>query len=107
MAVGMALSLTSCGKKEVYASKDNIYSAQKVELPGGLDYINRMLYANDKFYIVGDKSHTEGEGENMTYTSETLLQIVDLNGTLVKEVVLTANDGTSNASRYINNLGMS
>lgn len=106
MAASIALSLTACGKKEVYASKDNIYSSQKVELPGGLDYINRMLYANEKFYIVGDKSHTEGEGENMTYTSETLLQVVDLSGTLVKEVVLTSNDGTSNASRYINNLGM-
>ena len=106
MAASIALSLTACGKKEVYASKDNIYSSQKVELPGGLDYINRMLYSNEKFYIVGDKSHTEGEGENMTYSSETLLQVVDLNGTLVKEVVLTTNDGTSNASRYINNLGM-
>ncbi|MBQ5319205.1 MAG: extracellular solute-binding protein [Oscillospiraceae bacterium] len=106
MAVGMALSLTSCGKKEVYASKDNIYSSQKVELPGGLDYINRMLYSNEKFYIVGDKSHTEGEGENMTYTSETLLQVVDLEGNLVKEAVLTSNDGTSNSSRYISSLNM-
>ncbi|MBQ8786736.1 MAG: hypothetical protein IJZ61_03775 [Oscillospiraceae bacterium] len=106
MAASIALSLTACGEKEVYASKDNIYSSQKVELPGGLDYINRMLYANEKFYIVGDKSHTEGEGENMTYSSETLLQIVDLNGTLVKEAVLSSNDGTSNASRYISSLGM-
>lgn len=106
MAASIALSLTACGEKEVYASKDNIYSSQKVELPGGLDYINRMLYANEKFYIVGDKSHTEGEGENMVYSSETVMQIVDLEGNLVKEAVLTSNDGTSNTSRYITSMNM-
>lgn len=109
MAASLSLSLASCGEKttkEVYASKDNIYSAQKIELPGGLDYINRMLYANEKFYIIGDKSKTEGEGENMTYSNETIMQIVDLEGNLVKEAVLVSNNETSGASRYISSISM-
>ncbi len=106
MAASIALSLTACGEKEVYASKENIYSSQKIELPGGMDYISRMLYSNEQFYIVGDKSTTEGEGENATYSSSTILQVVDLEGNLVKESVLTSNDGNSNVSSYITSMTM-
>ncbi len=102
MAASIALSLTACGEKEVYASKENIYSSQKIELPGGLDYINRMLYANEQFYIIGDKSEVEGEG----YNSKTVMQVVDLEGNLVKEAVLTSNDGNSNISSYITSMCM-
>lgn len=105
MAAAMALSFSSCGKNEaVLASKEHVYSAQKIALPDGLDYINKLLYANEKIYVVGDKSSTQGEGENMIYTSETKMQIIDLEGNLVKENTLSSNDGTSNASRYISNM---
>lgn len=105
MAVTMAAGFSACNAdKTVYASKDNIYSSQKIELPGGLDYVNRMLYSNEKFFIIGDKSKTEGEGENAVYSSETVMQIVGLDGNLVKEATITRNDGTSGASRYITSM---
>lgn len=105
MAAAMALSLSSCGKKEdVIASKENIYSAQKVDLPDGYDYINRMLYANDKFYVIGDKSKEIANGEAMEYYSETLMTVIDLEGNVINEVVLSKNDSTSNSSRYISNI---
>ena len=107
MAAAMALSLSSCGgKKEVYASKENVYTTEKVELPGGLDYTERLLYANERFYIIGNKSYSEGEGENAVYTSDTIMQIIDLSGNLVKENVISTTDETSDSSRYIANMAV-
>ena len=103
----MALSLSSCGgKKEVYASKENVYTTEKVELPGGLDYTERLLYANERFYIIGGKSYSEGEGENAVYTSDTVMQVIDLSGNLVKENVISITDESSNSSRYIANMAV-
>ncbi len=79
MAAAMTLGFSSCGgksgKSEI-ASKEHIFSAEKVELPGGLDYINSLFYSNDKIFIIGDKSNQEGEGENATYTSETKMPVL-------------------------------
>lgn len=108
LAAAMTLGFSSCGgkagKSEI-ASKEHIYSAEKVELPGGLDYINNLLYANDKIFIIGDKSTQEGEGENATYTNETKMQILALDGTLENEIVLTKDDGSDNTEhRYISSM---
>lgn len=108
MAAAMTLGFSSCGgksgKSEI-ASKEHIFSAEKVELPGGLDYINNLLYANDKIFIIGDKSNQEGEGENATYTSETKMQILSLDGTLENEIVLTKDDGKDGSEhRYISSM---
>ncbi len=105
MAAAMTLGLSSCGgkagKAEI-ASKEHIFSAEKVELPGGLDYINSLLYANDKIFIIGDKSTQEGEGDDITYTSETKMQILGLDGTLENEIIITKDDGSeNNEHRYI------
>ncbi|MDE6598791.1 MAG: hypothetical protein K2K34_01765, partial [Oscillospiraceae bacterium] len=108
LAAAMTLGLSSCGGKagkSQIASKEHIFSAEKIEMPGGLDYINRLLYANEKIFIIGDKTTQEGEGENATYTSETKMQIVGLDGTLENEIVLTKDDGKdSSEHRYISSM---
>ncbi|MBD5139750.1 MAG: extracellular solute-binding protein [Ruminococcus sp.] len=108
MAAAMTLGLSSCGGKagkSQIASKEHIFSAEKIEMPGGLDYVNRLLYANEKIFIIGDKYTSEGEGENMTYTNETIMQIVGLDGTLESEIVLTKDDGSdSSEHRYISSM---
>lgn len=108
MAAAMTLGFSSCGgrsgKSEI-ASKEHIFSAEKIELPGGLDYINNLLYANDRIFIIGDKSSQEGEGENVTYTSETKMQILALDGTLENEIVLTKDDSKEGSEhRYISSM---
>lgn len=108
MAAAMTLGFSSCGgksgKSEI-ASKEHIFSAEKVELPGGVDYINSLLYANEKIIVIGDKSTQEGEGDNITYTSETKMQIIGLDGTLENEIVLTKDDGSDNTEhRYISSI---
>lgn len=108
MAAAMTIGFSSCGGKagkSQIASKEHIFSAEKIEMPGGLDYINRLLYANEKIFIIGDKTTQEGEGENATYTSETKMQIVGLDGTLENEIVLTKDDGKDNTEhRYISSM---
>ncbi|MDE7279270.1 MAG: hypothetical protein K2N26_06045, partial [Oscillospiraceae bacterium] len=108
MAAAMTLGFSSCGGKagkSVIASKEHIFSAEKIELPGGLDYINNLLYANEKIFIIGDKSTQEGEGDNVTYTSETKMQILGLDGTLENEIVLAKDDGSDNTEhRYISSM---
>lgn len=103
MAAALALGFSSCGKKaDVIASKEHIYSSQIVEFPGGLDYVNRVLYSNDKLFVIGDRSWSEGEGENYQWFSETKMQIVNLDGSLEKEVIISKNDSSSSGSRYMN-----
>ena len=105
MAAAMALGFSSCGKKaDVIASKEHIYSSQIIEFPGGLDYINRVLYSNDKLFVIGDRSWSEGEDEDYQYFSETKMQIVNLDGTLENEVVISSNDSTSSTSRYMSSM---
>lgn len=108
MAAAMTLGFSSCGgkagKSEI-ASKEHIFSAEKVELPGGVDYINSLLYANEKIIVIGDKSTQEGEGDNITYTSETKMQIIGLDGILENEIVLTKDDGSDASDhRYISSI---
>lgn len=103
MAAAMTLGFSSCGSKaSEIASKENIYSAQKIEMPEGLDYINQLLYSGDKFYVIGEVNTQEGEGENAVYKSETKMQVVSLEGNMEKEVVLASNDERSN--KYIQNI---
>ncbi|MCM1024538.1 MAG: extracellular solute-binding protein [Prevotella sp.] len=108
LAAAMALGLSSCGGtagKSAIASKEHIFSAEKIEMPGGLDYINSLLYANEKIFVIGDKSTQEGEGDNVTYTSETKMQIIGLDGTLENEIVISKDDGSGNSEhRYISSM---
>lgn len=105
MAAALALGFSACGGKgsDVIASKEHVYSSQQIELPGGMDYVNRVLYSNDKLYIVGDHSWSEGEDENFQWFSETKMQVLNLDGELENEVIISSSDNSSNGSRYINN----
>lgn len=100
LAAVMVLSFSSCGTggKNAIASKEHVFSAEKVELPEGLDYMSSMLFSNDKLYIIGEKGTEEGEGENVVYKSETKMQIVTLDGTLEKEIVLASTDSSQQTS---------
>lgn len=110
LVAAMTLGFSSCGGragKSQIASKEHIFTAEKVELPGGLDYINSLFYANGKIFVIGDKSTQEGEGENATYTSETKMQILDLDGTLESEIVITKDDGKEDSEhRYISSMNV-
>ncbi len=94
MAMAIALPLAGCGKPKDngIASKEHVFTAEQIQLPEGIDYISTIKYANEKLYIVGDHSWQEGEGENTEYKSETKLQVLDLDGTLVKETVISSSD---------------
>ncbi len=106
MAASMMFSFSSCKEKEVYASKENMYKATQVELSGERDYINRMFFSDNKFYIIAEKSESSGEGENYVWSTETLLQIIDLEGNLVSETSLVKTDSTGTSNRYIANAGL-
>lgn len=168
-AAALALTLTACGGgnggtggsgkgKNAIASKEHVYSAQKIEIPDGFDYINTMLYADEKFYIIGEKSEfikadgssadtaaettaetteettaaeaaedadidvvaetavqvaddmaiavTESSEEEGIYVSKTIMRIMNIDGTVEKDVVLVNNDGTSGVSSYISNVAV-
>lgn len=93
MAAVMLLPLAGCGKKgSEMASKEHVFTAEKIALPGGLDYISTIRYSNEKLYIIGDHSWSEGEGEEAQYKSETKLQVMNLDGTLEKETVISSSD---------------
>ena len=102
MAAAMVLGFSSCGRNAgAIASKEHVYSSQIVEFPEGLEYINTVRYSNDKLFVIGEHSWSEGEEENYQWFSETKIQIMDLNGVLEKEVVISKNDSSSNGSRYM------
>lgn len=94
MAAAMLLSFAGCGGKKgsEIASKEHVYTAEQIPLPKGIDYINTIKYANEKLYIIGDHSWSEGEGENAQYKSETKLQVLALDGTVEKETVISSSD---------------
>ena len=94
MAMAIALPLAGCGKPKDngIASKEHVFTAEQIQLPEGIDYISTIKYANEKLYIIGDHSWTEGEGENAEYKSETKLQVLALDGTVEKETVISSSD---------------
>lgn len=93
MAAAMLLPMTACGKKgSEIASKEHVFTAEQIALPEGIDYISTIKYANEKLYIIGEHSWSEGEGENAEYKSETKLQVLALDGTLEKETVISSSD---------------
>lgn len=60
IAATIAVTFSSCGKKgDVIASKEHVYSTEKITLPKGLDYIDRVLYSNEKLYFIGNHSWSE------------------------------------------------
>lgn len=60
LAAAMTLTLSSCGKKgDVIASKEHVFAAEKLEMPEELDGISKILYSNEKLYILGYHSWSE------------------------------------------------
>lgn len=93
MAAAMLLPLTGCGKKgDVIASKEHVFSAEQIAIPDGIDNINSICYSNNKLIIIGSHYWQEGEGEDALYKNETKMQIVTIDGTLEKEIMLASSD---------------
>lgn len=63
MAAVMAVSFTSCGKKnkDVIASKEHVFSTENIPMPEGLTYISTIRYSDGKLFIVGEHSWTTKE----------------------------------------------
>ncbi len=133
MAAALAVGFSSCGKKgDVIASKEHIYSSQIIELPEGLTYRQKVLYGNEKLYIIGENqweepadstAGTSSDGTSAETTaaaeeiaadeeapvetvwhSETKMQVVDMEGNLIKETVISSNDSDTYESRNISNV---
>lgn len=106
MAAAMLLPLTGCGKKgSEMASKEHVFSAEKISLPEKLDNLSAIRCAGDKLFILGDRYWNEGEGEEMQYFNQTKLQIISLDGTLENEMIISdsSRDG-GNGGKNIRNM---
>ena len=104
MAAAMTLGFSSCGRREAaIASKEHVYSSQKLEMPEGLTDLNWVLYGNGKLFLLGSNSWTEGEGENQKWLSETKMQILNLDGAVEKEIMISPadEDTSTTGSRYL------
>ena len=111
MAAAMLLPLTGCGKPKgsEIASKEHVFTAEQIAIPEGIDNIRTIKYANEKLYIIGDHYWQEGEGENTEYKNETKLRVLDLDGTLEKDTVISSSDDEKSEEgisswRSINNM---
>ena len=153
MAAAIAVGLCSCGGKggDVIASKEHVFSSQIVELPDGMSYRQKVLYSNDKLFILGENSweetadgsttnieadtvplamsvetaisvqeDTDAAEEDITadeasdepeqaadvteWHSELKMQVVGMDGTLIKETVLSSDDPNTNENRNIANV---
>lgn len=61
MTLSAFTALASCSKKEVEPEKSkrtNVYSAEDVTLPDGIEYINQMTVSGDKAYLTYYKQFT-------------------------------------------------
>ncbi len=61
MTLSAFTALASCSKKEVEPEKSkrtNVYTADDIALPGGIDYIDQMNVSGDKAYITYYKQYT-------------------------------------------------
>lgn len=94
MAAAMLLPLAGCGKpkESEIASKEHVFTAEQIPLPKGIDYVNTIKYANEKLYVIGDRSWMEGEGETAEYKNETKLMVLAIDGTVEKETVISSSD---------------
>ncbi|MBQ2824574.1 MAG: extracellular solute-binding protein [Oscillospiraceae bacterium] len=114
-AVSLAamLSLASCGKQEVpMASKENVYRTTEIPFTETFEYINTMTYGGDRIYIFGNVNTTpEPTGntdggmveETYSYSSDTVMAILDSDGNSLDRVVISSNsDNSETGSTYSN-----
>lgn len=102
IAIASLLSFTACGKQDIpMASKENVYTATNIEMPQDFDYVNLLGAYGDDIYVIGTKSESSGEGEDYTYSSKTILSVMDTAGTEKNSTVLAEDDGSGNGSKNI------
>lgn len=71
-AAAITLSLSSCGKKgDVIASKEHVYSIDKIPLEIETDYISNIMYSDGKIYIIGERSWGENPDGSLYVYEET------------------------------------
>ncbi len=102
IAIASLLSFTACGKQDIpMASKENVYSATNIEMPQQFDYVNSLGAYGDDIYVIGVKSESSGEGDDYTYSSKTILSIMDASGTEKSSTILAEDDGSGNGSKNV------
>ena len=100
IAIASLLSFTACGKQDIpMASKENVYTATNIEMPQDFDYVNLLGAYGDDIYVIGTKSESSGEGEDYTYSSKTILSVMDTAGTEKNSTVIAEDDGSGNGSK--------
>ncbi len=91
LAAGMMLSLSACGGKgEVpLASKENVFTAQEIEIPTELKNISMVKSDGEYVYLYGSNDDSkELEDGNWYWSSETKFVVMDIEGNLISESVL-------------------
>ncbi len=109
LAVGITASLAAC-KKETeppLASKENIFSAQELDIPVKLSNIEFMQSNGENIYVYGSVSEsapagTDENGEEITtLTTKSKLIIMDMDGSLVKDATVSESGGSFDEEREI------
>ncbi|MCL2055316.1 MAG: extracellular solute-binding protein [Oscillospiraceae bacterium] len=99
LAAAVAVSFSACGgkkeKEETFASKDNVYSVEEIELPVQLTDVRTVLSDGNVVYIYGDNYESEEREDEYFWQSESKLVIMDLAGNLISETI-TYSDGSDN-----------
>ena len=96
-AAAMCLTISSCGKQAPEpetASKEHVFREERVKLQGLPETIEAKFYSDGKVYIIGTFSQSEGDTyENIKWSSETRLKIVNLEGETELDVPICSQEG--------------
>lgn len=105
-AAAMLVSFTACGKASVpMASKENVFRATEIPIPSKFDYIQTMASNGTNIYLIGEKGETQGEGENQTYSSKTMMLVMDTAGNeLNTTVIYDSKENEEGSWRNINKI---
>lgn len=96
-AAAMCLTVSSCGKQlpePETASKEHVFREERVKLQGLPETIEAKFYSDGKVYIIGTFSQSEGDNyENIKWSSETRLKVVNLEGETELDVPIGSREG--------------
>ncbi|MBD5140682.1 MAG: hypothetical protein HDT25_04615, partial [Ruminococcus sp.] len=96
-AAAICLTISSCGKQlpePETASKEHVFREERVKLQDLPKMIDVKFYSDGKVYIIGTFNESEGETyEDIKWTSETRLRIVNLKGETELDVPMGSQEG--------------
>ncbi len=105
----MTASLAACNRdaEPPLASKDHVFKAEELEIPVELTNINFIQSDGENIYIYGtiddNSTDTDENGtEIYSWSSTAKLVIMDINGSLKKDITLSETSSSSNETIQVN-----